>query len=212
VRGEGRQWIAASINLASSGRNHSDQVVMLMLDAAVQGDFEAYQETRRFIVNLSLDSNVEFLAHLDAAWFFYQGEWSDPRLVDVEAGSVYRWVRVIRSWARFEVDGDVETALNRAEELQKTNEIRDLARTFEARVIMADGQSKAALQLSQQALQGLKESCRKNFQSCIWVPLAEWVSGQALSRIEGREAEGRAMLERAAEHAPNTWIATPLTQ
>ena len=48
--------------------------------------------------------------------------------------------------------------------------------------------------------------------SSAWVPLAEWLLGTALSSTEGREEEARAVLARAAEHAPGTWISTSLTQ
>jgi predicted Zn-dependent protease len=41
-RAEGRDFVADSVNLASSGRNHTDQVTMMILDAAVNGDVEAH--------------------------------------------------------------------------------------------------------------------------------------------------------------------------
>jgi hypothetical protein len=211
-REEGREWAAASVNVAGNGRNHSDQVLMLILDAAVRGDVGAYEESRRFIANLSTGSENEFITFLDVAWFFFQGTWSDSRLIGADPGSVYRWVRVIQEWARFELSGDVAGGLKKASEFETTNEIRDLARVFEARVRLMDGDPKRSSQLADQALQSLSVACRDSFEPCVWVPLAEWVLGQALSSTEGREDEAEAVLAGAAERAPNTWIATPLTQ
>jgi hypothetical protein len=41
---------------------------------------------------------------------------------------------------------------------------------------------------------------------------AEWTLGAALSEMIGRKSDSRAMLERAAEHAPGTWMTTPVTR
>ena len=92
------------------------------------------------------------------------------------------------------------------------SETRDLARLFEARVQLTTGDVTTASQLADGALNKLEMDCRINFEACAWVPLAEWVLGQALSSTEGREEEARAVLARAAEHAPGTWISTLLTQ
>jgi len=185
---------------------------MLILDAAVNGDVDGHEETRRFIANLSASATTETMTFLDAAWFFFRGDWGDPRLVDIDPGSVHRWVRVILEWARFELEGDAETALARAVELAETREIRFLAESLEARVTLANGDPLAASQRADAALQGLQTQCRIDYEACTWLPLAEWVLGQALSSIEGRDDEARAVLARAAERAPNTWIATSVTQ
>ena len=190
----------------------SDEGIELILDAAVHGDGRAYDETRRFIANLNMSSDIPEMKFLDAAWFFFQGEWSDPRLVDVDSGSVHRWVRVIREWARFELSGDVEGTMAKTSEFAATREIRDLSRLLEARVRLEEEDVTTAAQLADGALQNLMVQCRLDFEACTWVPLAEWVLGQALSSTEGREDEAEAMLKRAADHAPGTWIATSLTQ
>ena len=212
ARDEGRERIAKSVNLASSGRNHNDQVYMLILDAAVNGDVEDREETRRFIANLSATATIEAMAFLDAAWFFFQGEWGDPRIAEVDPGSIHRWVRVLRQWARFEVTGGLEESLARAQEFAATKEIGDLARVFEARLRLADGDAKEASQLADQALTMLEIECRVDYEACAWVPLAERILGEALLSVDGRRDDAEAVLASAAEHAPNTWIATPITQ
>ena len=212
ARDEGRARIAESVNLASSGRNHNDQVYMLIFDAAVNGDLDDREETRRFIANLSATATSEAMTFLDAAWFFFQGEWGDPRIADVDPGSIHRWVRVLRQWARFETSGDVEESLKRSQEFAATEEIGDLARVFEARLRLAGGDAREAAQLADQALTMLEIRCRVDYEACVWVPLAERVLGEALLSVDGRRGDAVAVLARAAEHAPNTWIATPLTR
>ena len=212
ARREGRVSLAKSVNIASSGRNHNDQVYMLILDASVHGDSKDYEETRRFIANLSATATTEAMAFLDAAWFFFQGEWDDPRIIDVDPGSIHQWVRVIREWARFELVGDVDATLERVAELVATEEISQFARVLEARVRLDAGDPASASQLADAALRNLQIKCRVDFEACAWAPLAEWALGQALGSIEGREAEALAVQKSAAEHAPGTWIAIPLTQ
>lgn len=211
-RDEGRRWTLASVNLASAGRNHSDQVMNLILDAAITGDRSAREENRHFIANLAMGASPDFVNLLDVSWFFFQGEWDDLRLVDSDVGSVYRWGQVLQEWGRFERDGDVASALTDAAALGEVAEIRDLARVFEARVRLRNGDYAAAFQLAEQAHQSLAIECRETYEACVWMPLAEWVLGQSLMRIEGREHEGQTILISAAEHAPGTWIATSVTR
>jgi hypothetical protein len=145
-------------------------------------------------------------------WFFYQGQWDDQRVLGVDTGSVHRWLRVLQEWALFEVEGNVERALERASELKETDEIRELATIFEARVRAQADDPASSYQRADTALRNLEAECRIEYQACAWVPLAEWVAGRALAEIEGREAEARALLAQAAEHAPKTWIATSITR
>ena len=92
------------------------------------------------------------------------------------------------------------------------NETRDLARLLEARVRLAAGDATIAAQLAEGVLSNLEMDCRVNFEACAWAPLAGWVLGTALSSADGREAEARAALEKAAARAPGTWIAISITQ
>jgi tetratricopeptide (TPR) repeat protein len=211
-RSEGRRWVADSIAVGSSGRAHTDLVFMMILDAAVHGDRRAYDETRRYVGNLTANSNNEVIGFLDIAWLFFQGRWSDPRLVDTDPGWVHLWLQLVQAWARFETTGDPAPALAVAEKLAALNETRDLSRLLEARVRLAAGDATTAAQLAEGALGNLEMDCRVNFEACAWVPLAEWVLGTALSSTDGREAEARAVLEKAAARAPGTWIATSITR
>ncbi len=104
-RSEGRRWVADSIGVGSSGRAHTDLIFMMILDAAVHGDRRAYDETRRYAGNLGASSNNEVVGFLDIAWLFFQGEWDDPRLVDVDPGWVHLWLQLVQAWARFETTG-----------------------------------------------------------------------------------------------------------
>ncbi len=211
-RAEGREWITASLNVAGSGRNHNDQAFRLILDAAVNGDESAYGETRRFLKNLTVSSDNEIMRFLDVAWLFFQGEFSDPRLVDVDPGTTHLWVRVLQAWARFEMDLERESALAQVSELAAFQEIRDLAQLLEARVRLDEGDAVTASQLAEGSLRQLETQCQVECEACTWVPLAEWVLGEALRSIDGHEGEAAAALERAARHAPNTWIATSVTR
>ncbi len=211
-RSDGRRWVAESIGVGSSGRAHTDLIFMMILDAAVHGDRRAYDETRRYAGNLGASSNNEVVGFLDMAWLFFQGEWDDPRLVDVDPGWVHLWLQLVQAWARFETTGNSGPALDVAENLAALNETRDLARLLEARVRLSDGDATVAAQLAEGALNNLEMDCRVDFEACAWVPLAEWVLGTALSSTDGREAEARAVLEKSAARAPGTWIATSLTQ
>jgi hypothetical protein len=210
-RAEGRRWVAESIAVGSSGRAHTDLIFMMILDAAVHGDRLAYDETRRFAGNLAASSNNEVVGFLDIAWLFFQGRWSDPRLVDTDPGWVHLWLQLVQAWARFEATGQPAPALGVAAELATLTETRDLARLLEARVHLATGDVTTASELAEGALNNLSMECRVDFEACAWVPLAEWVLGQALSSIGGREDEARTVLARAADRAPGTWIATSLT-
>jgi len=211
-RAEGRDWIAASLNVAGSGRNHNDQAFRLILDAAVNGDAAAYDETRRFLGSLTVSSDNETIRFLDVAWLFFQGEFSDSRLVEVDPGSTHLWVQVLQAWARFEVDHMSAPALASISELSVFHDIQDLTALFEARVRLADGDAAAASQLAEGSLRQLETQCQIESEACAWVPLAEWVLGEALRSIDGREVEAEAVLASAAEHAPNTWIATSITR
>jgi len=211
-RAEGCRWVADSIAVGSSGRAHTDLVFMMILDAAIHGDRRAYEETRRYLGNLSTTSNNGLIGFLDIAWLFFQGQWSDPRLVDADSGRVHLWLRLVQAWARFESTSESGPALMATAEFGLNNETRDLAHLLEARVRLEQGHAEAAAQLADGALQSLTMECRVSFEACAWVPLAEWVLGEALRSIDGREVEGEAVLERAAEHAPKTWIATSLTR
>ena len=211
-RSEGRWWVADSIAVGSSGRAHTDLIFMMILDAAVHGDRRAYDETRGFAANLTASSDNEVVDILDMAWLFFEGQWSDPRLADANPSWVHLWLRLIQAWARFEASLETEPALAVAAELGLLKETRDLAHLLKARVRLAQGDATAAAQLADGALQNLNMDCRVNFEACVWVPLAERVLGEALSSIDGRENEARVVLAQAAEHAPNTWIATSLTQ
>jgi hypothetical protein len=211
-REEGRRWVADSIAVGSSARAHTDLIFMLILDAAVHGDRLAYDETRRFAGNLSASSNNEVTGFLDIAWLFFQGQWSDPRLIDADPGWVHLWLRLVQAWARFELTSQPQPALAIAAELGSLTETRDLAHLLEARVRLEQGNAEAAAQLADGALQDLTMECRVSYEACAWVPLAEWVVGRSLGSLEDREDEARTALAQAAEHAPNTWIAIPLTQ
>ncbi len=205
VRGDGG-------NVAGSGRNHNDQAFRLILDAAVNGDTAAYDETRRFLGSLTVSSDNETIRFLDVAWLFFQGEFSDSRLVEVDPGSIHLWVQVLQAWARFEIDHMHAPALARISELSVFHDIQDLTALFEARVRLAEGDAAAASQLAEGSLRQLVTQCQIESEACAWVPLAEWVFGEALRSIDGREVEAEAVLASAAEHAPNTWIATSLTR
>ncbi|MEE4274140.1 MAG: serine/threonine-protein kinase [Thermoanaerobaculales bacterium] len=210
-RAEGRDLVADSVNLASSGRNHTDQVTMMILDAALNGDVESRDETRRFIANLAASYGGEFWDYLDLVWFFFQGQWNDQRVLGVDTGSVHRWLRVLQEWAIFEAEGDVKRAIERAAELEQTDEIRELARVFEARVRAQAGDPASSYQRADTALRNLQAECRIEYPACAWVPLAEWVAGRALVEIEGRETEAEELLARAVEHAPGTVFASRVT-
>ncbi len=211
-RAQGRKWIVTSLNIAGSGRNHNDQAYRLILDAAANGDIAAYDETRHFLGSLTVSSFNETMMFLDAAWLFFQGRFSDPRLVEVDPGSTHLWVRVLQAWARFETDLEAVPALARASELEAYLEIHDLAKLLEARVRLVEGDAETASQLAEGSLRRLATQCQVESEACSWVPLAEWVLGRSLSFLDGRDAEANALLASAAGHAPNTWIATPLTQ
>jgi hypothetical protein len=210
-RVEGRALAAASVNLASSGRNHSDQVMMLILDLAVHGDGRALDETRRFIANLSNSSEIEMATILDLAWFFFQGHWNDPRVIEAETGWVHRWARVLQEWGRFEAGGGIDEALAAAAGFEDVAEIRGLAQVLEARVRLAEGDPTRASQIADQGLQRLTTGCRTEYESCAFVPLAQWVLGRALIELDGRAGEGRALLATAAAGAPGTWISEQST-
>jgi serine/threonine-protein kinase len=207
VRTEGRRRIRESITIDSTGRAYTDLSHMLILDAAVNGDADAYDDTRRFLDNLSVSPEYETLGFLDMSWLFFQGEWTDPRLLEGDVGWVHLWVRFVRAWARFETDGDAGAAMAVADELSAYVETRSLADLLEARVRIAELDVVTASQLADGALRDLETKCRMSFEKCVWIPLAEWTIGAALSDAPGREVEGRAMLGQAAEHAPNTWLA-----
>ncbi|MEX1310803.1 MAG: serine/threonine-protein kinase [Candidatus Sulfomarinibacteraceae bacterium] len=211
-RVEGRRWVADSIGVGTSGRSHTDLVFMLILDAAIHGDRRAYDETRRFLGNLTASTSNQAIAFLDMTWHFFQGDWSDPRLLESDPGWVHLWLRLVQAWARFEMTFEAEPALASVSALEPLEETRDLSDLLEARVRLSQGDATAAAPLAEGALQNLDADCRLSFEACAWLPLAEWVAGRALTEIDGREAEGRALLDAAAKHAPNTWIATPLTQ
>ena len=93
-----------------------------------------------------------------------------------------------------------------ADELGEIEEARPLARTLAARVRLAGGDAQTAVELAERARTELVGRCRTEYESCAWLPLAEWVGGSALVEL-GRADEGRELLQRAAEGAPNTWIA-----
>ena len=211
-RSEGRRWIASSVNIANIGRNHNDQCYTLIFDAAVNGDVDAYEATRQFIGNLSVNSNIETMKFLDVAWLFFQGQWGDPRLVEVDPGWVFPWVQLVQAWARFEEDLESDPALKAAAEFRDNNETEDLALLLEARVLLEDGDLTTAAQLGEGARQNLSARCRMDFEACVWLSLAEWTLGNALGAMDGREADAAAMLASAAQHAPGTWIAASLTQ
>lgn len=211
-RVEGRHWVADSIGVGTGGRNHTDLVFMLILDAAIHGDRRAYDDTRRFLSNLTASSSNHPTTYLDIAWHFFQGDWSDPRLLESDPGRVHLWLRLVQAWARFEMTFEAGPALASVSSFESLEETRDLSDVLEARVRLNQGDVTAAAALAEGALQNLDAECRLSFEACAWLPLAEWVAGHALAKIDGREAEGRALLEAAAKHAPNTWIATPVTR
>jgi hypothetical protein len=211
-REEGRRWIAESLNIGNSGRNHNDATQMLILDAAVNGDQQALEETRRIIANLGTSADIEEMTYLDVVWLFFQGRWADPRLADAEVGWVFRWLEFVQAWARYESSLDAESALDVVERLRDVAEVDNLVRLLEARVRLEDGEPIIASQLADAAVRSLAAQCRVDYQACVWVPLAERMLGEALADTDGRGDEARAVLARAAEHAPNTWIATPLTR
>jgi hypothetical protein len=206
ARSEGRRWVQDSLTIDSTGRAHTDLTQMLILDAAVHGDSDAYDETRRFLDNLTVSLEYETLGFLDMAWCFFRGQWTDPRLVDTDVGWVHLWVRFIRAWAVFESNGDSDQAMATVRELAAFVETRDLARLLEARVRLAERDPLTALQLADGVHRDLATECRMSYQACVWLPLAEWVSGRALVE-QGRVDEGRELLKQAAARAPNTWIA-----
>jgi hypothetical protein len=72
-------------------------------------------------------------------------------------------------------------------------------------VLLEQDDATAAAQLADGALQVLATQCRVSFEACAWLPVAEWLAGRALVE-QGRVDEGRELLDRAAERAPNTWI------
>jgi hypothetical protein len=211
-RVEGRRWVADSIGVGTSGRSHTDLMFMLILDAAIHGDRRAYDETRRFVGNLTATTSNQAVAFLDLTWHFFQGDWSDPRLLESDPGWIHLWLQLVQAWARFETTFEAEPALASASALASLEETRDLSDLLEARVRLSQGDARGAAPLADGALRNLTADCRVSFEACAWLPLAEWVAGRALTEIDGREAEGRALLEAAAEHAPNTWIATPPTR
>jgi hypothetical protein len=206
-RTEGRRWVAGSIAVgSSSGRAHTDLIFMLILDAAVHGDRPAYDETRLYAGNLTSSATNEVTGYLDIAWLFYQGQWSDPRLVDADPHWVHLWLRVVQAWARFEATGLPGPALEVAAELATLPETRDFARILEARVRLAAGDATAASELAQASLDNITTQCRVSYEACVWAPLAEWVAGRALVE-QGQVEEGTELLRRAADRAPGTWIA-----
>ncbi|HSN55875.1 MAG TPA: serine/threonine-protein kinase, partial [Candidatus Sulfomarinibacteraceae bacterium] len=205
-RAEGRRWLVASLSLGRSGRNHNDQIMMLSLDAAAHGDGQALDAVRDLIANLAAAVGIAEEGLLDVMWHFFQGDWQDRRLLDPPPNPTHLWQQVLRAWARFEADGDAEVALAEAGRLDEINEVRPLARTLEARVRLAGGEARTAYELADTARGDLATRCRDTYESCAWLPLAEWVGGRALVEL-GRADEGRELLERAAERAPNTWIA-----
>jgi len=211
-RTEGRRRLRDSINIAGEGRNHTELTQWLILDAAVHGDAAAYAETRRFLDNLTASSKYETVRFLDVAWLFFQGQWSDPRIADADPGRVHHWVRFLQDWSRFEASGDAEHALASARELARFVEVEDLAGLLEARVGLSSVEPLSTAQRVEGILSNLRAGCRVDYQACVWVPLAEWLMGEALSDIEGREPEARAALTAAAKQAPGTWIARPVTR
>ncbi|HSL18829.1 MAG TPA: serine/threonine-protein kinase, partial [Methylomirabilota bacterium] len=205
-RAEGRRWLVASLSLGRSGRNHNDQIMMLSLDAAVHGDGEALAAVRHLIANLAAAAGIAEEGLVDVMWHFFRGDWQDRRLLDPPLNRTHLWQQVLRAWARFEADGDAEAALAEARRLDGINEVRSLARALEGRVRLAGGEARMAYELADTARRDLATRCRDTYESCAWLPLAEWVAGRALVEL-GRADEGRELLERAAERAPNTWIA-----
>jgi hypothetical protein len=211
-RDEGRGCLEASVAIAGQGRNHNDLSHWLILDASVHGDAAAYEETRRFLDNLAVSQVSETVTFLDVAWLFFQGRWNDPRLAGVDPGWVHDWVRFLQAWANFETDGDAEAALADAARLAGFVESRPMAELLEARVQLTLDEPLAVAQRVEGTLSDLESACRLDYQSCVWIPLAERLVGEALAEVDGRSADSRQMLARAAEHAPNTWIASPLTR
>ena len=95
--------MAGSLNLGSSGRNHNDATLMLILDAGVNGDRQAYEETRRIVAQPgSIGGHRGDGISSTSSGSSSRAEWGDPRLTDADIGWVFRWMEIVQAWARFE--------------------------------------------------------------------------------------------------------------
>ena len=177
---EAHAVLERAVAASERGTHPLDEMVILALDAAVNGDGTAFERSRRpwqrTVVNGATDQLVS-LAPLKA---FLDGAWRDAHPAGARwDDALYHW-QALTSWAALEDGAPAAAVLDALAPISGRPEAGDLCRLVRARARMLAGDPRTAADLALQTLIGLEGQARRSYEVFLWQGLAHWVRGAAL--------------------------------
>ena len=204
-RADARALIERAVAARERGAAPVDELVMLALDAAANGDRAQFDFSLRVWQGAHVAQPPEMHVSLQLLAAYFAGAWDDARSGTLRwPDALIHW-QALTAWADLEGGAPAAAALEALQPLADRPESRDLCVLVRGRAAMLAGDPRAAADLARQALLRLEGRARRSYEVFLWQGLAHWLRGAALHDA-GDAAAARADLEIAAQRLPGTWL------
>jgi hypothetical protein len=204
-RGDARDFLDRAIAAQEHGANPLDELLLLALDAAANGDDSLYARVVRLWQGATAGWTSAEIVSLRPVRAFLDGAWEDARPVgQAWHDSLFHW-QALTAWASLESGAPATAVLGALQPITDRPEARELCVLVRGRAAMLGGDPRAAADLAHQALLGFEHRAHRSYEEFIWQGLAHWLRGAALQDA-GDPAAARANLEIAATRLPGSWF------
>jgi thioredoxin-like negative regulator of GroEL len=207
---------AAMTELARATQVHT--VGRMPLDAALTWAFVASMEADEAEIGKALafcravgsemPADVARGEDLQALWAFCRGDWGDAGLQRRETTTNMPFLAVLRKWAELERGADPATVVAGTQALADNAEVRELARTLEARALVGARRVGEAQAIIGAVVDTLTRRARTDVLALAWLALAHHVSGEA-AVAAGDWASAADHFREAVRIAPRCWFGRP---
>ena len=204
-RADARSLLERAIAARERGAAPVDEMVMLALDAAANGDRAQFDLSLRLWQGAQVAQPPEIHVSLQLLEAFFAGAWDDAGSGTLRWSDALVHLQALTAWADLEGGAPAGAVLEALQPIADRPESRDLCMLVRGRAAMLGGDPRPAADLAQQALLRLDARARRSYEVFIWQGLAHWLRGAAL-RDAGNAAAARADLEIAARRLPGTWL------
>ncbi len=200
---EGRRLLDVALGSAGQGFPPRDEVVMLCLNAAVQGAGARFRDDLGRSVDILRDPLLT--RQIAVLGSFMSGRWTETVNGTIGFGG-YWPATVLALWQRLEAGAPPAEVLADTAPIEGHAEAAPLLRLLRARASRLAGDPAAAAATARTVLLELRARAGVSYESAVWYGLGEWVLGDALA-AGGDTAAAGPHLEAAVSRCPGTWFA-----
>ena len=178
-RREGFFQVKSAGKVEEVGSKSLQAVFDMVLIAGSLGDRALHSEAVEWYRAQGWRFDSEDLPWLQALWSFLIRNWQDPSLDAPLSRLDFPEVDVAFFWAALERGADPAVVRERSQAIFDNVETGEVARCFEAFILLKQGSYGAAEKTAISATESIDLKARESLRFAVWVSVAEWVVNQS---------------------------------